>query len=225
MEGNESDSLHWNVQDVLRYSQYKPLDHWQDTPFLFLIGHRLALERIPTCVNSEREMTSSMWESKRMDPPFWAPYGKAPNGDAPLTLILDGWDELFEEPDSRRQLIGFLINLDSSCRSRLRLRISSRPELPEQDILGSLRRNCAWLFSNLKTEGEENRLVLGPLCRDQVESLWSQLGNGEPASFLWVSQTRCIYGEWREILCRDTIDTLSLFPRLECWRVLGVDDS
>lgn len=112
---------------------------------------------------------------------FW---NGAINLDETFTLILDGWDELIEEQNSRRDLIRLLSSMDREYFGQFRLRIAARPEIPEQRILDDLRMGCPWFVENAARK-DSPRLVLTPLCKDHVEALWTAFGSGNRYQDFW----------------------------------------
>ena len=193
---DDGEPLLWSVEKYAQYSNCKPLDQWIEHPFLFLIGQAGAgkstyLKQYGQSSNALvigiKEHGSTFLDVLQADPK-WKSFLTNINKDSvPLTIVLDGWDELVDETDCRKRLVQVFATLQEQHRSKIRLRIASRPELPEQKILQAMQIGCPWLFESVLsgTTNESHRLVLISLCHDQVETLWSHFGKGLSSILFW----------------------------------------
>lgn len=193
--GNEindySPLYNYSVQDLLKYGNLKPLEHWEDKPFLFLIGQagsgkseylKKTYSNQTNYLYIDLKVEQDRFISFIQNSEKWKNFiNNHKNIGESFTLILDGWDELVQEYPCRIQFLSLLATIPHDLRRFINVRISSRPELPEIEILEHFQRECSWLI-NTNTSENDFRITLCPLCREQSEKCFRHFTNEDAST-------------------------------------------
>ncbi|MBL8025260.1 MAG: hypothetical protein JNL74_02555 [Fibrobacteres bacterium] len=211
-EESEASLLPGNEDELVKYYGYKTLDFWRNEPLLFLIGQAGAGKSTYLRTFYLKKDNSLYVDLNKDKDNFIEDLDASPNwinfltkssietNEAPhplFTIILDGWDELLDYVECLRRLNKFLKNISEDKTEYIRIRISSRPGIKEKAVVDFLKKDCQWLVRSI-TDESHHRLILAPLCIEQVRLLWDSLN----------IKSGCFNDFWNACKSRDIIPLL-----------------